>query len=752
MWVLAQLVAVVLAISIEEIAGRLRGAHRITDAIAHLGTAIAIAMLLALPTFIVITRIRSMPIKITFVVGVFVLILRQLLEAFPGVIPLLDAAFAMESFVTGFGVGFILLAIYSAVIELATTRENLRAEENRFGKLIQTAQEAVAILDPQSRLSFVNLKFTEMLGVPAEAILGRHLHEFISTTQLPACLRDQGGQNRDTSAHFECQVRVADGKDLDLLGAATVLLDHQGRSLGAFIMLTDVSALKRAESALRASERNYREIFNATNEAMIILSAEGDILDVNSRTCELFGVDRPKALTSSLGDFDGAVSPALRASGAQWALGVLKDGPQLFEWVIRGKKGQPLWTEVALRTSTLGDRQCIIAAVRDVGERKQLEDQLRQAQKMEAIGQLAGGIAHDFNNLLQVINGYSDISLEEGECDPATREALQQIRRAGESATRLVSQMLAFSRRQVLRKEHLDLNEVIGGLLRMLHRVIGEHIRVGFVPGPHIQAVYADRGQVEQVLMNLAVNARDAMPGGGSLTIETQDVVLDAEYCHANSWAREGHFVLISVGDTGHGMDRHTLSHIWEPFFTTKEVGKGTGLGLATVYGIVRQHDGMVHVYSEPNRGTVFTVYLPAHACAPPANAVPENADLHGTGETILLAEDNEMVCKLTRQMLEQAGYKVITARDGMEAVRLFEDEGAHVDVALLDIVMPGLGGHAVYESVKDRFPNVRFLFSSGYSLGVIQTGPAGTGELDLIQKPFKRVELLSRIRQIIQT
>jgi PAS domain S-box-containing protein len=737
MAVFAQLAAVCLALLLEEISQWLEEAQRITNATAHLWTATAISLLLALPTFGVISRIRSVTIKIAMLTGGAFLVFHHVFKGFdPAVLPYLN-----ESVMNYFGVGFLLVAIYAAVVEIGIANDNLRNQENRFSKLVQTAQEAVAILNHLGRFTFVNPKFIETLGLPRHEILGLNLSEFIDPEELPPCLKEFSG----ASAHFECKLHIPNGKTLVMLGSATVLNDDQDQTRGAFLMLTDVTALKQAESALRESERNYREIFNATNEALIILDLDGRILDVNSRTCELFGVSRNDAMSSTLDDFS---SNGTEAAG--WVQKATTEGPQLFEWPVRGRNGRAFWTEVSLRSSNVGGRQCVIAALRDISERKQLEAQLRQAQKMEAIGQLAGGIAHDFNNLLQVINGYTELTLEDAPCDPATREALTEIRRASDSATRLVRQLLAFSRRQVLKQESLEINEVVGGVMNMLHRVIGEHIRVVFLPGRHVEPIYADRGQMEQVLMNLSVNARDAMPNGGTLTIETGDAVLDKEFCHANNWAREGQYVLLSVSDNGCGMDPKTLSRIWEPFFTTKEVGKGTGLGLATVYGIVRQHDGMVHVYSEFGKGTVFKIYLPALKNPMPLQSKKTDADTLGGRETVLLAEDNEMVRNLTRNMLEQAGYTVLTARDGVEAVQLFEERGDTVDLALMDLVMPGMGGDAVYTQVRSRFPKVRFLFASGYSSGVVQNAVTLGDNFELIQKPFDRKDLLLRLRKLI--
>ena len=383
-------------------------------------------------------------------------------------------------------------------------------------------------------------------------------------------------------------------------------------------------------------------------------------------------------------------------------------------------------------------------------EKAQLEDQLRQSQKMEAIGRLAGGVAHDFNNLLQVITGYTDLAGDELEDGHPACESLREVGKAAESAAALVGQLLAFSRRQIMRPEDLDINEVVVGLMKMLERVIGEHIRLELIRGHRLDSVHADRSMIEQILMNLSVNARDAMPAGGCLTIETENVRVDAEYCEAHPWAKPGRYVLLSVTDTGFGMDEDTLQRVFEPFFTSKGLGKGTGLGLATVYGIVKQHDGMITAYSEVDKGTTFKVYLPVNERrAATIGTKIEGAVLGGT-ETILLAEDDDSVRELARTMLQHAGYAVLAARNGHDAVNLFAEHCKDVDLLILDVVMPGMGGREAYEQIKAQRPDIPALFASGYSENAIHTNFVLEESLTLIQKPFGRRALLRAVREAL--
>jgi PAS domain S-box-containing protein len=393
----------------------------------------------------------------------------------------------------------------------------------------------------------------------------------------------------------------------------------------------------------------------------------------------------------------------------------------------------------------------------DITERKRTEDekdrlrnQLLQAQKMEAIGQLAGGVAHDFNNLLQVILGNLDILYSCHKDDLTQTEEIEEVRNAAQRAAELTGQLLAFSRRQIMRPVNLELNELIRSVLKMLRRVIGEHIDICFIPGDNVGNIFADKGQIEQVLMNLSVNARDAMAKGGMLTIRTQKVFLDDEFCLDHPWASEGDYTLITIADTGAGMNEETRARIFEPFFTTKEVGRGTGLGLATVYGIVKQHNGLVHVYSELGKGAEFKVYLPSVKGVSDSAEDARPAPPKGGAETILVAEDEPPVLKFITRMLTKAGYTVLPAHDGKEALRVFNERFESIDLVILDVMMPGLSGREVMDVIRKQHPDVLFLFSSGYSESALHTDFVIQEGLRLIQKPYRTDDLLREVRTIL--
>ncbi len=423
-----------------------------------------------------------------------------------------------------------------------------------------------------------------------------------------------------------------------------------------------------------------------------------------------------------------------------------------FETVRRRKDGKEIHVSVSVSPIRGKEGRIIGASAisRDISERKHLEAQIRQSQKMEAVGVLAGGVAHDFNNLLTIISGYSNLLLM-SPIDESSRGLIKEIHKAGERAAALTRQLLAFSRKQVLEPKVLDLNAVVTNLIKMLGRMIGEDMLLATALDPDLDPVKVDPGQIEQVIINLVVNARDAMPNGGELTIETANVELDKTCTQLRADVIPGRYVMVAVSDTGCGMTEEVKARIFEPFFTTKEPGQGTGLGLATVYGIVKQSGGNVYVYSEPGKGTTFKIYLPAVG-----ESVPSGKSLHGLrtaalgNETILLVEDEEAVRGITRLALQTHGYNVLEASRGEEALRLCETHQGPIHLLLTDVVMPGLGGRQVAQQVAALKPGIRVLYLSGYTDDAVVRHGVLEAETAFLQKPFTPVSLAMKVREVL--
>jgi two-component system cell cycle sensor histidine kinase/response regulator CckA len=511
--------------------------------------------------------------------------------------------------------------------------------------------------------------------------------------------------------------------------------------------------LEEAVEQLRAAEQRYRRL--AENAPDIIFRYEVEpnagftfmsplVQPITGYAPEEFYADSDLGFRIVHPDDRASLDAVLRGESPASRVSALR---------LMHKNGTVVWIEqhhslVHHRDGGIAAIECI---ARDVSDRKLLEEQFRQAQKMEAVGRLAGGIAHDFNNLLTVINGYSSLALEELDSADPLYTSIGEVNKAGERAAGLTRQLLAFSRRQVLTVQVLDLNSVVADVDRMLRRVLGEDIQYGTAPAPALHSVRADRGQIEQVIMNLAVNARDAMPDGGRLMIETANVELDENYAAQHSEVTPGDYVMLAVTDTGHGIDAATLSRIFEPFFTTKPQGRGTGLGLATVYGIVKQSGGSIGVYSEPGQGTTFKIYLP-RVNAPPERVErrPAARQITGSG-TVLVVEDEESVRALILTVLKQAGYRILEARDGAEALAICDRHQGTIHLVITDIVMPEVSGRELAERVKTKRPEVKLLFMSGYTDNAMVQQGTLESDMPFLQKPFTPGALAGKVKALLE-
>jgi PAS domain S-box-containing protein len=514
----------------------------------------------------------------------------------------------------------------------------------------------------------------------------------------------------------------------------------------------DITRRRQAEAALKESEEKYRTLVENVNIGVFrnTLGSQGCFIQANPAMLKIFGYD-------SFAEFrrifvsDLYQNPEERSFFIQELLknGFVNDQ----ELRLIKKDGTPIWASVtaSLRYDEKGDIKWIDGVLEDITERKHLEEQLRHAQKMEAIGTLAGGIAHDFNNILTAIIGYGTLLKDKVEKDRHPIKYVDNILASADRAAILVRSLLAFGRKQNLNIQPVDLNYIIMNLNTLLLRVIEENIELKIVTSPEVLTMMADAGQIEQVLMNLATNARDAMPNGGVLTIETKHAELGGEYLKMHNYVKPGGYALLSVSDTGTGMDENTKQRIFEPFFTTKEVGKGTGLGLAMIYGIIKQHDGYIDVYSEPGEGTTFKIYLPvikaeAGKSGPGAIEYPRR----GGTETILIAEDDKVVRNFTKEILEGHGYTIIEAVDGEDAVRKFIENKNRVHMIVLDVIMPKKDGREVFDEIKKMQPDIRAIFMSGYTADVIHRRGIIEEGLNFVSKPLSPAELLRKIRDTL--
>jgi PAS domain S-box-containing protein len=513
------------------------------------------------------------------------------------------------------------------------------------------------------------------------------------------------------------------------------------------------AALRAAQDNLRRSEADFRSLVTNAPYGICRCDSNGQLLDANPAFLVMLGYTSTKDL---LGQHLGA----LYADSQQWFeladhLRSAEPFNNLFvEW--RRKDESAIIVRASGRAvSTPGKGKTFELFAEDVTERRALEQQLQQSQKMEAVGRLAGGIAHDFNNLLMVISGYSEFLLDRLGPEPALRGPAQEIAGAAVRATSLTRQLLAFSRKQMLAPKILDLNGVVTENLKMLTRVIGEDIDLVMIPAAELGSVRADAGQIEQVIMNLAVNARDAMPSGGRVTIETSNVSFDEEHARLHPPLTPGNYVMLVISDTGAGMDAETQSRIFEPFFTTKGT-KGTGLGLSTVYGIVKQSGGYVWVYSEIGKGTTFKIYFPRVAeTVPSAIALavsPESPRTEPGTETILLVEDETNLRYLARQFLEKEGYRVIDASDGMVAMQIALAHEGVIHLLLTDVIMPGMNGRELAQRIVEMRPNVKVLYMSGYTENVIGRNGTLDAGVRLLQKPFTLRDLKGKVRETLDS
>lgn len=632
-----------------------------------------------------------------------------------------------------------------------TAVENLRAREAQYRTLVESQVDLVCRWQPDTTLTFVNSAYCRFFGKNRQDLVGTRFIDHVSEEFLGKIQAHVASQAEDPRlASFEVEAYNHAGERVWQSWCDCPIFDENGRLLEFQSVARDITEEKRALERLRESQARYRHFFENDLTGDFIATIEGRLIDCNPAFLRIFGFGgRQQALEQNLLDliFQDNAAPVffetLRQQGKM----------EYIEIEACKCDGTPLQLIANLtgECDEEGNLKTVEGFLFDNTDLKSLQKQFLHAQKMEAMGRLAGGVAHDFNNLLTVISGYSQYLLQKYP-DEAMKGCLEQIVKAGEQASSLTSQLLAFSRRQVMQTKEMDLNGVTADMEKMLRRILGADVELAVLRDPRLGLVKADRGQIEQVIVNLAVNARDAMPDGGKLTIETINIELDEIYSSWHTGLDPGHYVMMSVTDSGCGMDTETMSKIFEPFYTTKETGKGTGLGLSTVYGIVQQSGGHIYVYSEPRLGTTFKIYLPRIDSPMHESSSVENVSLPVKGsETILLVEDNESVRDLAHMVLSSNGYRILEACDPQEALQVYDNYNGSVHLLLTDVVMPGGSGPALATELRKRQDDLKVLYVSGYPQDTQAIEDPETRRDGFLAKPFTPVSLGLKVREILE-
>jgi two-component system cell cycle sensor histidine kinase/response regulator CckA len=646
------------------------------------------------------------------------------------------------------------------IVDLGLAHEQEARAKATFETTLQSIGDAVIATDAAGKIQFMNAVAEGLTGWTSAECAGRPLPEVFriinESTRGPVVnpadkvLRDDVAVGLPNNTILVAK----DGREIPIDDSGAPIhgesLGAAGAAAGVVLVFRDVTQRRQAQRELEESERRYRLLFDVNPEAMWVYNAENlAFLMVNEAAIERYGYSREEFLGMTTRDICPPEDIAALEADSLKPKYSHVDG----QWRHRKKDGRIIYVEITAHAITLGAARGCLVLAKDVTERRRLEEQLRQSQKLEAVGHLAGGIAHDFNNLLTVIEGYAEmIHADQPENDPHFGST-QEILIASQRAASLTQQLLAFSRRQILRPRRINLNTSISNTQKMLIRLLGEDIEIVTSLAPDLNDISADPGQIDQIVLNLSVNARDAMEFGGTLTLETANVDITGEDSTRHIGIAPGGYVRLCITDTGHGMDEETRLQIFEPFFTTKELGRGTGLGLSTVYGIVRQSGGSISAYSEPGKGTTFTIYLPSvfgQDLAVPETIGPVPA--RQATETVLVVEDDDTVRKLVTTMLSNAGYKVLSPATPDEALGICADREVRIDLLLTDLVLPHTDGTAVAQQATLQRPDIKVLFMSGYTEHAVLRRQAFDDSTPFLQKPFTQSMLADKVRQILES
>jgi len=623
-----------------------------------------------------------------------------------------------------------------------TAGRDLRTSEERLKNILDSVQTGIVIIDPQNHITVdVNPVAAEMIGAPKEQIVGKLCHKHICPAEQGECPITDLGQKMDKSERF---LLKADGRTVPILKTVvSVSLGGREHLLESFL---DITERKRVEDELRASEEKYRSLVESTEDSVYLIDVDLTYLFMNEQHLSRFGLPQDKVIGRKYGEFHSEKETTAFAEKVDT---VVKTRKSLWHEYTSHRDGRHFLRTLSPVEGADKSTLAVTVISKDITERKRLEAQLQHSQRMEAIGTLAGGIAHDFNNVLMGIQGHTSLMLLHMDPDHPRFGHVQGIEDMVQRGADLTRQLLGFARGGKYEVKPTDLNRLVENSSEMFGRTRKE-IRIERKHEKDLWSVEVDQAQIEQVLLNLYVNAWQAMPEGGDLYVETSNAMLDEEYTRPFG-VQPGNYVRISVTDTGVGMDRATQERIFDPFFTTKEMARGTGLGLSSAYGIIKNHGGIINVYSEKEKGTTFNIYLPASKKeVTTKDRLLAQEILKGT-ETILLVDDEEVVVDVGGKMLTEMGYTVLTARSGREAVEVYRRHKDEIHLVVLDMIMPDMGGGKTYDTIKDLNPKVKVLLSSGYSINGQATEILNRGCNGFIQKPFSMKELSRRITQVLE-
>jgi two-component system, cell cycle sensor histidine kinase and response regulator CckA len=669
----------------------------------------------------------------------------------------------------------VLLCIQD-ITDRKQAEEALRESEEKYRRITENISDVVWITDLNLKNIYVSPSIKRLIGEPVAVNMNRMMEQRFPPESLENIYsiiaeelekeKDPGiDENRTRVIEAECY--RADGSTIWVSMNISFIRGENGKPIGFQGVTRDINDRKKAEEALLASEQRYREIFNATSEAIFIDDVHtGKVLDVNEPMLRMYGYNsKEEVFAGNIGDFRANQHPYTEEEAKKITRAAVDGKKQQFEWLAKKKNGDLFPVEITLTRSLIGGQERVLAVVRDITcrkqeeqEREKLQLQFVQSQKLESIGRLAGGVAHDYNNTLMVIMGYTELAMEKISPNNPLYTYFEEILIAAQRSTEITRQLLAFARKQTINPSMLDLNRTIESMLKMLRRLIDEDINLVWVPKPQIWSVKMDTTQLDQVILNLCLNARDAIAGVGKIIIETKNITLDEDYCSHHPGFFPGDFALLAISDDGCGMDKVTLNNIFEPFFTTKDVGQGTGLGLSTVYGIIRQNKGFINVYSEPDKGTTFNIYLPRHATETAEIKIEkdekdekdEKIPIYSF-ETVMVVEDEPAIMKISKMMLQMLGYQVLAASTPTEAIQSAQEYPGPIHLLITDVVMPEMNGCDLANQLKSFNPGIKVLFMSGYTANVIAHHGLLDKSVHFIQKPFSKNEIAAKIRKVLE-